>query len=1634
MKSCNLIVQLLLLLLILFVSQVNTTIVDNYPSSFTIIDETNFKFNGTSQLVLNGYDIIQFISSTFSNGTFRIGNTSNLIISNCDFALSNVNLFALENIQHLSVNNVTYNGNQIIPTISAAGCFERQWIFALNLTGSYRFTQTFNFSIWNSNLNLLNSSAINILGINYGVADLPSKVVTFSKMDIQNTTLKYNDPLMFQNTTLNSYPWCEYRYPTSITIGGTRLHHASLVYVNYNNLDGNGATISILNNKATLQTETQNILSKNLHGSTDFIWDSMVHFRKMPFNMNVIVKNNTLKLVDNTLVDYTELIPPPIRTGHVLSSTNVSAIVQNYNIQLPIQKAYQYVARELIARHTGIFKSYSHDVQIEPDISDEFQGWDECHGTCRRGLCIYCHWVDMSTFGETFSSTVNGVCYRAQVFDDSTATHNCAHDTLKIRTPFSSYTTLMFSSRNRINQKLAVESESGILWPPAIHFNQNDSLVVTDAFRYTLDTNRALFDPVPQTYFTTHHPFLILPFFPNRTSTAEFLRSLTFRGVQFNIVTSENNRILFSTTKLGNAEIPLMYQNGFIMDEFIFESCIVSGGSTFTTFVQGSFFLNTLVRQLGYFSQVQGIDSLIFNGLTYSGMDLIVSPPLFTVHRVSIKTADFDNVQNGLISFSNVTTFTFENVNITNGNINSITNVFVQVLGTGSNDSMISIQNATFHPLPSLFPSLEIINNVYHISSFATLIFKNAAAPPVISVGLWYSNITNTPCDFHTFIMLQNINPQFQGFVYDYYCPSIGCAGVSCFNDLSLAPPECIVDRSVPATDLQYRIAYFHEVQQAIDGCLSYGTNLQVPIRKIRIKEDSFFNSNLIIKNRYPSESLILEAFTPAVNPVIVGNLHSIIPTSAGFSLTLRWLTFMNPTGYQSPSLSTADAYILTSSETKYLLDFSMEDCVFVAVQPITASLVPFSTDITILKTQIQSLVQIGVARPSIRSPNVVISVNMIMNGKSNITNTKFYGSLAFGFKQSKLMDLTQSSIYQVYGENHWGGFISVLSESDLSISNSTCIEFCGGLSNYQTLFSIVEVRFPTGINFQFLNNNFDIGLSPVSNPYVLSRLLFGVQYHGLLGQNLGYLSGLYVSGVSGSTWVDFKIRNTRIWKFPVGIRADIGNLTVLDYDIVGITSPLLSLFDVKYRPRRILLANYPSHPTNMISSTVHDILLGPPTLDSNPSDSDVCDAMCPFSTFDAHCYVSRGFSMVDIQHYDLLEIAVQNCPFPIIWIMDPIWNETFSTDFGSALRTSPQLTITFFGGGIYVGQIQYLQNCAPGMNYPTSVQFTDIIFVAELNFAGYQFDIIPVTPLCGLGMLNFTNIDFTPFKNSSILPTGAIRCSSCLVGSIILTTSNIIGKYQYGVYLDSPSLFQMTGSSIVGPITRAAILLAHPSGFSVNNSVIKCENPTPSYPASGCMTVIGSLQITGPMSINNLDIAANQVNQLILLDGVFWDTQQALTLPQLGILASHIVQNSGFASRIGINLQSNVVDIYVPCAPGTADPINWIAGNNTKITGNVMTAAFTDPGGVILNDFSTNVPLTSCVGSNNIQLTSTDQILAWVIILVIPISILGLCIAFPLQGLRWCMDEMDWYQEESPDQAHWVQFNEKMRNEKKKQ
>lgn len=733
-------------------------IVDNSPLSWSATDH---QLNNRI-LNLNGYATILITNSTFTNVIAYISNSSTLIVTNSNFIGKyniSVSQIVLETISSASFTNNTFRG----VTIFNNTCITMNTEILLIARGIYE-----NVTLDSNRFEYVDqypSLPFTIVG---NLSALGTHQFTSNRISVQTSN---QDIFSWYSNVTKCTNATTYRLET--LLGATNTNESMF------GIAGSSiVSLSIANNIALFYTGNT---TKEQHSVTNWFYDSMFHIRGFKSSSIMSYTNNTMQLWHQ---NGTRLgLDTPVRVQRLITNMTTSAIKASFGLSGLYPPRYQYVASALISQNNAPSGAYTHDIQMEPDYSDEYEGYNVCHYACRHN-CTSCLFVDEIQHPIEFSQYTHGICFQRQVFSKLIyAARLCAHEQTYFATPYRSNDALIISSKNKWNGKSEwLAREPGGL----IVIAMNNTIISLPEYRAILDPIRYASDPT-ENFWNFYKPHLIIPreYWNPRNSSAPIsngenanMTELKFNGVRFEVQNDVTCNFLFSTNLGGYT----LYGTQQLSSLELIDSPVV-GFSPTGGYLSSGHLIRTLSNNVGWGNILSSISTLtIRNATTFSWMGpLIDQASSVNITNLNLIQINFDHMGNGLYDSTGnnaLSTVTLDTINATYSYLTS-DGRFLKLLGT-NRPSTLSISGFQIILPFTTDPDATLSSRFFEFGYWDVSDLDEIVTDGKAGVGLQFYNLTQYPCNFFTFVALGNRNPKLLGNVRDYMCSpeEIFCKGM----------------------------------------------------------------------------------------------------------------------------------------------------------------------------------------------------------------------------------------------------------------------------------------------------------------------------------------------------------------------------------------------------------------------------------------------------------------------------------------------------------------------------------------------------------------------------------------------------------------------------------------------------------------------------------------------------------------------------------------------------------------------------------------------------------------------------------------------------------------------------------------
>ncbi len=425
-----------------------------------------------------------------------------------------------------------------------------------------------------------------------------------------------------------------------------------------------------------------------------------------------------------------------------------------------------------------------------------------------------------------------------------------------------------------------------------------------------------------------------------------------------------------------------------------------------------------------------------------------------------------------------------------------------------------------------------------------------------------------------------------------------------------------------------------------------------------------------------------------------------------------------------------------------------------------------------------------------------------------------------------------------------------------------------------------------------------------------------------------------------------------------------------------------------------------------MIGGTRFDVKFGTPLEDDFFTSSNHCDDLCYPAPTALLCTVDPA-TAIGSQNFHTLAAAIAECLFDVIAIVPAVHYENLITSMKYTSRNTASLTILSYNGAIIEGFHIINQDCLISDLVPQTLIFKDLIFRSPTS------NLTSVPPISILDIrseaFGVCNLPVVKIQTSTFILTNAshagffdaITCHACSVGTLTLQTLVINGAFKNGFYINSDSS-PIVPHVVISQITVAPTAVtgmigylnngATTSTFSISQVIGNCENTAPYY---GCLYVSGGNTYTPHALISNQIHANDAANSTITkYSAIVWNLEGSFTLAQVRNILNATTGNVATATRFGLHIISNGINIEYPCVEGADATIIAIKAANLLVTGNDQHVEITDQNGIIIDLIDTNSPRTRCFAIKDIP-SGSD--------LVIPIMLVAM-VAFIIGFTICCL------------------------------
>lgn len=1292
--------------------------------------------------------------------------------------------------------------------------------------------------------------------------------------------------------------------------------------------DTNGGSVVVHGNIYTERFQSITPLSTDFDPVSIFAMDTFIRLNGFGNMATVQIEENTIQAQNNYNLSAN------IRTG--VSISNVAAVDHLRLLGGSLSKHYQYIAKAYRMLNPSL-ESYQNSIEIKPHPSDEFNRWGGhlCHYACKKN-CDVCILTANNTGSREFSPMRDGVCYgysRHESID--TAGRNCGHYYMLLTENYTNIDTAIITSQNRIN--------GTTLWKPRsiplngisnVQIEMSKSLLVSPGYASVYRPSMPNTDP----FFYNYHPFIIL----GRDGDV-VTNSIIFEDINFVYTFDGNmNTNVFFTNVIHQTVVS---PPNLILK---FNRCMIRGNNVQPTPIPG---------QSGGFSFLESYASIIIYPVGYTATCIITDLDInngnvFDIGKLFKGVPYYNNLLINNMYFRQMTNG-WMRVNVGEVKMNLLTcidclpDVFdyhiLTVNGTNA-DSTSYLTNFNFNS--SSFTDGTGLTNVFRVENFNSIVMEYLTSNPAASTGIYFEDLVNLPCTKLSLSLVKNASPYSQGIVSDVRCiyPPLACSGSSCVATLDTIPPFCMVDKSFSIFSLYYRNQYFHTVQDAIDNCHALNSMNE---RWIYIVGNTLYVENeLNIYGVNGTEKLILQAINGTV--VIVGSTHMISRRvdATYFKFNMSGIEFFNPRGVAVYTSSIDPHFLKTGA---FPIDgVEIDNCSFVGIKPLIPISVP--TTYSGWNSFKNNLLTRGSIHPYIREPNVVDALYLNTIENAIITNVKIYGSVGIGIREYKGITIIgyNTTITNVQSENLWGGFLDITGAGGkLSVTQNKCKYYCGGFSVFSPSGVVHLAPKSSGTIFEYIGNDLiDEQPTIVNNTYTPSiRFPYGNPFVDNSNTNLGYLTGVIIENVIGTTWKYVRYRSSPISGYPVGFR-------VINCDRIAWAQNDVGA--VMYYDSRILLREIQR--SNDLSLTITGFLwhgrFGPLTSDSSQNPDLFCNGLCPLTNTALQCKIGANLTAT-LTDYNSGNAALEFCEFNKFLFIDPVWVENLNFTLANKRNAypTPILEITALSTTTIYGKHTFDINCpGAGPTYlPTGIRFSNLNLQYAPNATGDSILRFTASSSCKLSTITIQNTKFTlkPAIGTVGYATGII-CDGCASDLMTINSGTTISapgaNYPWiGLYYN-PSGSAMNKivftNNHVNNGAMGAVVTNNAKGFTITSNILVCNGGT----GESCILVDGSSMVLYDNTIN-LNTITEVQSVGATYAGIRWNLNQNFpSLDSVLTTATNILGNIGSGSPLGLVVTFYNWNDYIPCQNGSYVYIQALSLANPKLKGFAHDVVFSDP------------------------------------------------------------------------------------------
>jgi hypothetical protein len=955
--------------------------------------------------------------------------------------------------------------------------------------------------------------------------------------------------------------------------------------------------------------------------------------------------------------------------------------------------------------------------------------------------------------------------------------------------------------------------------------------------------------------------------------------SIEFSDIQFKwqYTAGSTATVFFSTARHQNSilspatNVTIRFHNFKVLGENL-EALPIVGQSAPLSFLET--YADPFIYPSTYSSGAIITELSFDSGYVYDIGKLLRSEP--TLHTFDIRDVQFHQMTNGWMRLITQNAYLGE-LSCNDCLPDSFDYTILRVQGIGG-DSDSYARNLRFNS--TVFRDNVGLTDAFNFIGFDAMEFENLESERMVGWGIQFSALANLPCNRNSLSTMKIANPNAFGTVADIRCfaPEISCTGDECLSDPGYIPPWCLVDPNVPVFGGAYRVQFFRKVADAALNCKARNERQE---KIIYIKSGVYSENNIVFPNYNTTEHIIIQSVNGTA--YIHGTGHVLQPRVGRVYVkyTFTDLVFFNPLGVSGAYSAVLSDYFISNPGLP-VSDIHVERCEFIAIKPLNLFVTIPTTTNQWIAFRTALLDSSGLIHPYIRDVSVATALRVSVLGTSNYTDVSFYGSAASALVDDKSvsgsnnMDLYSSTtVIRVKGENTFGGLLELISSKNQTIVREVrCNYFCGG---YSTLSSsaVVKIDVDSSTGKTFVMEDIDVrDLQPqvIGNNYTsASRVSYGDPFLDGAEQPVGYVTGISINGLQGTSWNTVRIRTIQTSGLPGGGRCtNCDRTNALALNDAG---PVL-WNDGRTILRELQRSNSPSLSIRGYRFDLRSNIL---ILDNSLNPNLVCNGICPISTNSILCRVGASLTP-SLTDYTRGNAALQFCPFNRIVFVDPVHVENLSWNMLSARINSPTgiLDIGTTVNTRLIGHHTFTATCPsnPSVEFqPESIRFRYLRFentpsqnnesIIEFNsttgIVGSCSGTIPHTTV------QFQNNDFLlkhAANTTAIQRVFSIRCNQCDASLWSVDTQNIFRAESNVVYRWNAIQFEprtdiplhiaprrlVVDTASIQNSPQYAILSINAATFYYNVLSLECQDS-----GDSCIYIYGSQPYTG----NNITLSS---------------------------------------------------------------------------------------------------------------------------------------------------------------------------------